>query len=203
MSSSVRCFFKSATWSKGDKVLILPWGGSFPGALTRGTYVKDLLVKRNMHPMFGHLTCSWHQPWRTGTFIKKKRWREKTTGPQIQWLAQKPRHLFVTAIHLGSKSRTLAPRTGPSPVLLLDCECARREGGYHEWEKRVSKQRGERAARLTLDWVSLGRDFLDFSSETNVREVTNTGFLNKQTLGERQDLYPGFHHKDYNVKNFY
>lgn len=113
MSSSVRCFFQSATWSKGDKVLILFRGGSFPGALTRGTYVKDLLVKRNIHPMFGHLTWSWHQPWRTGTFIKKKRWREKTTGPEIQWLART--QTLVTAIHLGSKSRTPAPRTGPSP----------------------------------------------------------------------------------------
>lgn len=107
MSSSVRCFFKSATWSKGDKVLILLWGGSFPGALTRGTYVKDLLVKRNSHPMFGHLTWSWHQPWRTGTFIKKKRWREKTTGPEIQRLART--QTLVTAIHLGSKPGLLPP----------------------------------------------------------------------------------------------
>lgn len=61
-----------------------------------------------------------------------------------------PRHLSQPFIW-DPNPGLLPPGRALLPVLLLDCEYARREGGHHEWEKRVSKQRGERAARLTLD----------------------------------------------------
>lgn len=58
---------------------------------------------------------------------------------------------------------------------------------------------------MTLDnsqpWTRYG--LLHFSSETNRRcDDKYRWHLNSQTPGQHQDLYSGFYHDDYDIKNF-